>query len=150
MCDLKSSEGQAPTLSQKLVREYVRKLLVNSNILKFRRAKKDKDKIQEICGRYRRKQLQFDYVEKDIGFHENEGKAVSESEDFQNIIHEHFNLLEKQYRQVKKMSRLLYAESCVCVVSEEWKSFQIVNWEIYMEIGDSITDNIVSEIIDLF
>ena len=44
MCDLKSSEGQAPTLSQKLVREYVRKLLVNSNILKFRRAKKDKDK----------------------------------------------------------------------------------------------------------
>ena len=107
MCDLKSSEGQAPTLSQKLVREYVRKLLVNSNILKFRRAKKDKDKIQEICGRYRRKQLQFDYVE-------NEGKAVSESEDF--------NLLEKQYRQVKKMSQLLYAESCVA--SEEWKSFQ--------------------------
>ena len=137
-------------MSQKLVRDYVRKLLVNSNILKFRPAKKDKEKLQGICGRYRRKQLQFDYVEKDIGFHENEGKAVSESEDFQNIIHEHFNLLEKQYRQVKKMSRLLYAESCVCVVSEEWKSFQIVNWEIYMEIGDSITDNIVSEIIDLF
>ncbi|KAG5088859.1 hypothetical protein JHK86_001471 [Glycine max] len=115
-----SSEGQAPTLSQKLVREYVRKLLVNSNILKFRRAKKDKDKIQEICGRYRRKQLQFDYVE-------NEGKAISESEDF--------NLLEKQYRQVKKMSQLLYAESCV--VSEEWKSFQIVNWDICKEIGNT-------------
>lgn len=119
-------------MSQKLVRDYVRKLLVNSNILKFRRAKKDKDKIQEICGRYRRKQLQFDYVE-------NEGKAVSESEDF--------NLLEKQYRQVKKMSQLLYAESCVA--SEEWKSFQIVNWEICKEIGDSITDEIVREIIDL-
>ena len=75
-------------MSQKLVRDYVRKLLVNSNILKFRPAKKDKEKLQGICGRYRRKQLQFDYVE-------NEGKAVSESEDF--------NLLEKQYRQVKKM-----------------------------------------------
>ncbi|KAH1266104.1 hypothetical protein GmHk_01G001674 [Glycine max] len=117
---LPNAEGQAPTLSQKLVREYVRKLLVNSNILKFRRAKKDKDKIQEICGRYRRKQLQFDYVE-------NEGKAISESEDF--------NLLEKQYRQVKKMSQLLYAESCV--VSEEWKSFQIVNWDICKEIGNT-------------
>ncbi|TKY71225.1 hypothetical protein E2542_SST07521 [Spatholobus suberectus] len=165
VCNLKSPEGQVtpvPTLSQKLVRDYVRKLLVNSNILKFRRAKKDK--LQEmvetasLCRRNRRtlpkrKQLWFDYVEKDRVFHENEGKsvsskAVSESEDFQSIIHEHFSFLEKQYREVKKISHLLYAESSV--ISEEWKIFQIVNWEIYMEIGDSITDDIVREIIDLF
>ncbi|RDY04319.1 hypothetical protein CR513_11977, partial [Mucuna pruriens] len=155
VCDIKSPEGQIT-----LVRDYVRKLLVNSRILKFRRVKKDKleemVEIASLCRKNRRnlpkrKQLRFDYVEKDMRFHENEGKsasikAVSESEDFRSIIHEHFNLLEKQYREVKKISHLLYAESCV--ISEEWKSFQIVNWEIYMEIGDSITDDIVREIID--
>ncbi|CAJ1924862.1 unnamed protein product [Sphenostylis stenocarpa] len=144
-----------PTLSQKLVRDYVRKLVVSTNILKFRRAKRDK--LQEmvetasLCGSNRRsltkrKRLRFDYVQKDKGFHKNEGKsvtskAVSEREEFQTIIHEHFNLLEKQYREVKNMSHLLYAESCV--LSEEWKSFQIVNLEIYMEIGDSITNDIM-------
>ncbi|XP_020216000.1 uncharacterized protein LOC109799787 [Cajanus cajan] len=166
VCHLKSPEGEValpvPTLSQKLVRDYVRKLLANSNILKFRRARKDKleDMVEtaSLCQRNRsslpkRKQRWFDYVEKDRVFHEHGGKsvsnkAVSESEDFQSMIHEHFSFLEKQYIEVKKMKHLLYAESCV--ISEEWKSFQIVNWEIYMEIGDSITDDIVREIIDLF
>ncbi|KAL2349533.1 hypothetical protein Fmac_003533 [Flemingia macrophylla] len=152
----KSSERKVtpiPTLSHKLVR----KLLAKSNILKFRRARRDKLKAMvdtaSLCGRNRRNQIWFDCVEKDRVFHENGGKsvsskAVSESQDFESTIHEHFSLLEKQYREVKKMSHLLYAEACV--ISEEWKSFQIVNWEIYMEIGDSITDDIVKEIINLF
>jgi len=165
VCHLKSSEEQVTavaTLSQKLVRDYVRKLAASSNILKLRRAKKDKlqDMVEtaSLCGRNRRslekrEQLRFDHVEKDKGFHKNEGKsvsskAVSEAEGLQNIIHEHFNVLEKQYREGKKIRHLLHAESCV--ISEEWKSFQIVNLEICMEIGDSITDDIVSEIIDLF
>ncbi|BAU00830.1 hypothetical protein VIGAN_10246400 [Vigna angularis var. angularis] len=165
VCHLKSSDEQVtavPTLSQKLVRDYVRKLAASSNILKLRRAKKDK--LQEmvetasLCGRIRRslakrEQLRFDRVEKDKGFHENEGKSVSskavaEAEGFQSIIHEHFNVLEKQYREAKRIRHLLHAESCV--ISEEWKSFQILNLEICMEIGDSITDDIVSEIIDFF
>jgi len=154
VCHLKSSDEQVsavPTLSQKLVRDCVRKLVASSNILKFRRAKKEK--LQEmvetasLCGR------QIDHVQKDKGFHGNEGKrvsskGVSEAEGFQSIIHEHFNVLQKQYREGKKISPLMHAESCV--ISEEWKSFQIVKLEIYMEIGDSITDEIVSEIIDLF
>ncbi|KAK7405852.1 hypothetical protein VNO78_07462 [Psophocarpus tetragonolobus] len=153
MCLLKSSDDEAttlPTLSQKVITDYVRKLLVNSNILKFRRGKRHKlQEMVETASLCRRKQLRLEYVEKDKGFHENvSSKAISESQDFKSIIHEHFNLLEKQYRQVKKMSQVLYAESSV--ISEEWKSFQMVNWEIYTKIGDAITDDIVSEIIDLF
>ncbi|KAK7366493.1 hypothetical protein VNO80_08484 [Phaseolus coccineus] len=151
-CDLKSSDA-VPTLSQKLVRDYVRKLVTSSNILKFRRAKKEK--LEEMvgtgssCGRNRRS---FDNVEKDRGLDGNEGKsvsgkAVSEAEGFE-MIDEHFNVLEKQHREGKKMRHLVHADSCV--ISEEWKSFEIVNLEIYMEVGDSITDDIVSEIIYLF
>ncbi|KAK7308124.1 hypothetical protein VNO77_41721 [Canavalia gladiata] len=166
VCHLKCPEGQVtplPTLSQKLVRECLRRLLVNSNILKFRRAKRDKlqgmVETASLCRRNRRsllkkKQLRFDYVEKDRKFHKNEGKslstkAVSESEDLQSIMHEHFSFLEKQYKEVKKITHLLHTESCR-VLSEEWKSFQIVNWEIHMDIGDSIIDDIVREIIDSF
>ncbi|KAG2400526.1 uncharacterized protein HKW66_Vig0096200 [Vigna angularis] len=45
---------------------------------------------------------------------DNEGKSVSskavaEAEGFQSIIHEHFNVLEKQYREAKKITHLLHA-----------------------------------------
>ncbi|RDX89556.1 hypothetical protein CR513_28708, partial [Mucuna pruriens] len=84
-------------------KDYVRKLLVISNILKFICARKDKLKemvgTTSLCRRNRkslpkRKQLWFDYVEKCRGFHENEGKSasiktISALEDFRSIIHKH-------------------------------------------------------------
>ncbi|KAJ1386679.1 hypothetical protein SESBI_40604 [Sesbania bispinosa] len=160
VCHLKSPEGTVTplqTLPQKLDRDpvfstYLRKLLVNSNILKFRRARKDKlQGMVETTSQKRRilqkrKQLPFECVEKDKGF--DKSVPVSEAKGLQNVINEHFSLLEKQYREVKKITHLLHTESCV--ISEEWKSFQIVNWEIQMEIGDSIMDDIVREIIDFF
>ncbi|XP_057443576.1 uncharacterized protein LOC130735684 [Lotus japonicus] len=151
VCHLGSTEFPVTplqTLSQKLVRDpafstYLRKLLVNSNILTFKHAR-----------RVQQKKNQLHCVEKDRGFHKNEGrnlsfKAVSESsKDIQNIIHERFSFLEKQYKGVEKITHLVHAESSV--ISEEWTSLHIMNWEIHMEIGDSIMDDIVKEIIDLF
>lgn len=173
MCLLKSPEAPVipvPDLSQKLVRDpvfstYLRNLLLNSNILKFGRAKKDK--MQEIAGTaslcqrnrrilQKREQLPFGCVEKDREFHENEGnksvsmKAVLESGDLQCIIQEHFSLLEKQCTQVKKITHLLHTESSVTVTSQEWDNIQIVNREIHREIGDAIMNDMVREIIDLF
>lgn len=171
MCHLESPKAQVTplqTLSQKLVRDpvfstYLRKLLVNSNVLKFRRARKEKlERVVEtasLCRSNRRilqkkNQLPFHCVSKDTEFHKNEGrslciKGISESKGLQNFIHGHFRFLEKQYhREVKKITHLLHTETSV--ISEEWRSFQIVNWDILAEIGDSILDDMVGEIFDLF
>ena len=171
MCHLKGPEAPVnslPTLSQKVVRDpvfstYLRKLLVNSNILKLGRAKKDK--LQEMVGTtspckrnmrvlQKREQLPLECIGKGGEFYLNEGKSLSikadsGSEGLPSVMHEHFSFLEKQYREVRKITHLLYTESSV--TSEEWKNFQIVNaGEIQMEIGDAIFDDLVRELIDLF
>lgn len=115
---------------------YLRKLLVNSNILKFRRARSKKVKgIVEKASLCRRNREMY----------QNEGKSVPMEKVCE---YEHFNLLEKHCREVRKITQMMHKEPCV--ISEEWKTFHIVSLKILADIGDSIMDDIVREIIDLF
>ncbi|KAF7811097.1 uncharacterized protein G2W53_032073 [Senna tora] len=138
------------TLSQKSARDpmfstYLRKLLVNSNILKLRRAKKDKlHHIASLCRTnkrvlHKRKQILFGCVENARKFQENQGNSNTG---------EQFWFLEKQYREVRRITHLLHTESCA--ISEEWRNFQRLNGGIEMEIGDAIMDDIVKEMLDIF
>lgn len=124
---------------------YIRKLLLNSNILKLRRAKKHKLQdiigITSLCRRnkrniHKRKQSLFGCVEKARGFQENEGNS------------DHFGLLEKQCGEFNRISHFLCRESCILL--EEWGNFQKLHREISKEIGDAIMDDIVKEILDIF
>ncbi|XP_054785513.1 uncharacterized protein LOC129292037 [Prosopis cineraria] len=143
-CEFKSDEGAAGTaiytLSQKseepFFSTHLPKLLLNPNILKFRRPKKDKHH-NVVHRRKRTQQVLFGRAEKGREFQENGGKRGK------------IWLLEKRCRdrEAQKIAHLLNAESCV--VSEGWTNFHRPSRDIHFEIGDAIMDDIVNEMLHI-
>lgn len=131
---------------------YLRKQFVNLDIGKtghVTNSKKPQMVRTSICQRKKR-MLQ----RKAEQLHKKEGKKlpikeVSECEELENILHEHFSLMEEQHAKAKKITHLLHTESFFTL--EEWRNYlDTQNLEIQMEIGDAIMDEIVIETIASF
>ena len=171
VCDFKSQEVSVTpisTLSQKSIGDpkfsaYLRKLMVNSFILKLRHAGHDKPREMKVgtvsLHRQRnkrilqkRKQILLECVEKATETREKEArslliKAVTEPEDLQDIINEQIYLLDKQNAEVTKIFNLPHTESSI--TTGDWRNFHKLNGEVQEEIGDAIMDDIIKEIIEL-
>ncbi|KAF7840716.1 uncharacterized protein G2W53_003014 [Senna tora] len=140
---------------------FLRKILMTSDIVSMgHNLRNDKQHMDQTTPVYRRnkrilqkrkKKLLYNSVEKPKEFFQNSpiNKAVSELEDLENVMHDHFWLLEKQYVEVRKHTHLLHTEPFNIASSQEWPNCSNINGEIHMEIGDAIMDDIILEIIDL-
>ncbi|KAL1317061.1 uncharacterized protein LOC107643291 isoform X2 [Arachis ipaensis] len=145
-----SLESQLPNSPPELVRDslfstYLRKLLLNPNILKLRPARKHK--LEDAVDKRERFQLPLEFY-----LQQDQGRSLSiqaDSDDILSVKDQHLSFFGKQWRKVNSISDLFYTECCV--TSQEWNMFQIVHsGEIQMEIGDAILYDIISETINLF
>ncbi|XP_028767207.1 uncharacterized protein LOC114724917 [Neltuma alba] len=144
VCEFKSEEGPETaiyTLSQKPEGEpffstYLPKLLLNPNILKFRRQKRDKLHHHVVHGSKGKHEELLGRAEKARGFQENKGKRGK------------IWLLEKRCsRETQNITNLLHADSCV--VSKVWTNLQRPSRDIHFEIGDAIMDDILKEMLSI-
>ncbi|KAK4258869.1 hypothetical protein QN277_005268 [Acacia crassicarpa] len=128
---------------------YLRKQFVNLQIDKTRRVRNNSP-VQMVGTTFcqRKKSILQRKAEQ---FHDNQGKKlpIKEVSELENVVQDHFCLMEKQYAEAKNITHLLHAESLF--TSEEWRNHSNTqNREIQMEIGDAIMDEIVTETIFSF
>lgn len=97
------------------------------------------------------KQLLIDYANEATSIHRNQGsgksvevKVVPDGQ--REIIYKKIFLWRKQLGDHKKIAQV--SNSNISTTLEEWSNFQHLNKDTVIEIGDSILDDIVTELIN--